>query len=53
MSTDSGLMEFDSLFRESYRVAIENKFGFKHDLYGGYGLFTWENFKLILGGVIQ
>ena len=34
MSTDSCLMEFDSLLRESYRVAIENKFGFKHDYVG-------------------
>ena len=39
LSTDSCLMEFDSLIRESYRVAIEKKFVFKRDLYGGYGLF--------------
>ena len=31
LSTDSCLMEFDSLLRESYRVAIENKFVFKRD----------------------
>ena len=35
LSTDSCLMEFDSLLRESYRVAIENKCVFKRDLYGG------------------
>ena len=53
MSTGSDLMEFDSLLLESNRVAIESKFVFKRNLYGSYGLFTWEKIKLILGVVIQ
>ena len=53
MSPGSDIIECDSLLLESNRVAIESKFVFKRDLYGGYGLFTWQKIKLILGVVIQ
>ena len=53
MSPGSDIIECDSLFLESNRVAIESKFVFKRHLYGGYGLFTWQKIKLILRVVIQ